>query len=30
MDVDTSKQGRNQDYWLCNPVETSNNFEVLA
>jgi hypothetical protein len=30
MVVDTSKQGRSEDYWLGDPVETSNKFEVLA
>jgi hypothetical protein len=30
MDVDTSKQGENSDYWLGEPVATSNSFDVLA
>ena len=30
MDVDTSKQGGNSDYWLGEPVATSNSFDVLA
>jgi hypothetical protein len=30
VDVDTSKQGENSDYWLGEPVATSNSFDVLA